>query len=83
MCNCLSWRACACKESGIHSAVVDCLLWLMERIGDVSWTRGILEMKNVSTPDQTDEARAIMPMIDRLPIRYGQHGLDDLRTAAS
>jgi phage FluMu gp28-like protein len=51
------------------------VIWLMERVGDVSWTRGVVEMKNVPTPDQIAEARRLMPMIRRLVIDKSSMGL--------
>jgi phage FluMu gp28-like protein len=51
------------------------VIWLMEKVGDVSWTRGILEMRNMPTPDQMDEARRLMPQIKRLSIDMSSMGL--------
>ncbi len=36
------------------------VLWFVESLGDVTWTRGVIEWKNVSTPDQTDMVRALL-----------------------
>jgi phage FluMu gp28-like protein len=51
------------------------VIWLIERVGDVSWTRGVIEMRNVATPDQMNEARSLKPMIRRLVIDKGSMGL--------
>ena len=44
------------------------VIWLSELVGDVSWTRGVIEMRNTPTPDQLREARALMPLVRRLTI---------------
>jgi phage FluMu gp28-like protein len=44
------------------------VIWLSELVGDVSWTRGLIEMRNTPTPDQLREARALMPFVRRLAI---------------
>ncbi len=44
------------------------VIWLSELVGDVSWTRGVIEMRNTPTPDQLREARALMPFVRRLAI---------------
>jgi phage FluMu gp28-like protein len=44
-------------------------------VGDVTWTRGVIEMKNTPTPDQIREARALMPRLNRLVIDKGGMGL--------
>jgi phage FluMu gp28-like protein len=36
------------------------VIWLSELVGDVTWTRGVIEMRNVPTPTQMDEARALL-----------------------
>jgi len=41
------------------------VIWLAELVGDVTWTRGVIEMRNVPTPDQVRQARAIMPLVRR------------------
>jgi phage FluMu gp28-like protein len=51
------------------------VIWLMELVGDVSVTRGIIEMKNLSTPLQMDQARSLMPLISRLVIDKSSMGL--------
>lgn len=51
------------------------VIWLNEIIGDVSWTRGVVELSDLPTPVQMDEARRLMPMIHRLCIDKGSMGL--------
>jgi phage FluMu gp28-like protein len=51
------------------------VIWLTELLGDVTWTRGVVEMRNMPTPDQIREARALMPFIRRMEIDKGGMGL--------
>jgi phage FluMu gp28-like protein len=51
------------------------VIWLLEQVGDVSWTRGVVTLKNLPTPDQIHEARALMPFIRRLAIDQSGMGL--------
>ena len=51
------------------------VIWINELLGDVTWTRGVIEMKNTPTPDQIMEARALMPQLQRLVIDKGGMGL--------
>jgi phage FluMu gp28-like protein len=51
------------------------VIWLSELVGDVTWTRGVIEMRNVSTPAQMDEARRLMPLLRRLTIDQSGMGL--------
>jgi phage FluMu gp28-like protein len=51
------------------------IIWINELVGDVTWTRGVIEMKNTPTPDQIREARALMPQLRRLVIDKGGMGL--------
>ena len=51
------------------------VIWINELVGDVSWTRGVIEMRNTPTPDQLREARALMPQLKRLVIDKGGMGL--------
>lgn len=51
------------------------VIWLAEVIGDVTWTRGVIEMRNMATPDQLREARALMPLIRRINIDQSGMGL--------
>ena len=36
------------------------VIWICELVGDVSWTRGVLTLKNLPTPDQLREARMLL-----------------------
>lgn len=51
------------------------VIWINELVGDVTWTRGVIEMKNTPTPDQIREARSLMPHLNRLLIDKGGMGL--------
>ena len=51
------------------------VIWLTEMIGDVSWTRGVIELSGIPTPVQMNEARALMPVIQRLCIDKSSMGL--------
>jgi len=51
------------------------VIWLIETVGDISWTRGVIEMRDQSTPSQMAEARKLMPMIRRLVIDKSSMGL--------
>src|SRR5206468_5382721 len=51
------------------------VIWFIERVGDISWTRGVIEMRDQSTPSQMAEARKLMPMIRRLVIDKSSMGL--------
>jgi phage FluMu gp28-like protein len=51
------------------------VIWLSEMEGDVSWTRGVMEMRNLPTPDQLREARRLMPYIRRMQIDKSGMGL--------
>jgi phage FluMu gp28-like protein len=51
------------------------VIWLSELVGDVSWTRGVIEMRNMPTPEQMQQARQLMPYIQRLVIDKSSMGL--------
>lgn len=51
------------------------VLWLSEAVGDVTWTRGIVEMTRMSLPRQIEQARALMPFIRRLHLDPSSIGL--------
>lgn len=51
------------------------VIWLNELVGDVTWTRGVIEMRNLPTPDQVREARALLPLIRRINIDQSGMGL--------
>jgi phage FluMu gp28-like protein len=42
------------------------VIWFLERVGDVSVTRGVIEYRNVPTTDQTAEMDKLMPLVRRL-----------------
>ena len=51
------------------------VIWLLELVGDVTWTRGVIEMRNLPTPDQVRQARALVPLVKRMEIDQGGMGL--------
>ncbi|MGH9434649.1 MAG: terminase large subunit domain-containing protein [Terriglobia bacterium] len=51
------------------------VIWLSELVGDVTWTRGVIEMRNVPTPDQVKQARSLMRFIRRIDIDQSGMGL--------
>lgn len=51
------------------------VIWLNELVGDVSWTRGVVEMRDMPTPQQVREARSLMPFVRRMEIDKGGMGL--------
>jgi phage FluMu gp28-like protein len=51
------------------------VLWLMQQVGDVSVTRGIIEMRNVPTPEQVRKVSGLMRLIRRLCIDKSGMGL--------
>lgn len=51
------------------------VIWFFEQVGDVAWTRGIIEMRNQPTPDQVDAARAWIPFIRRMNVDMTGMGL--------
>ena len=51
------------------------VIWLSELVGDVTWTRGVIEMRNTPTPDQVRQARALMPFLRRMAIDKSGMGL--------
>jgi hypothetical protein len=42
------------------------VVWFSELVGDITWTRAILVMADVPTPDQTERVARIMPRVHRL-----------------
>jgi phage FluMu gp28-like protein len=58
------------------------VIWLCELVGDVTWTCGVIEMRNMSTPDQIREARAVMPLVRRMNIDQSGMGLSICETLA-
>jgi phage FluMu gp28-like protein len=51
------------------------VIWLSELVGDVTWTRGVIEMRDTPTPEQVRQARALMPFVRRLVIDKSGMGL--------
>src|ERR1035438_5897553 len=51
------------------------VLWFLEMVGDVSWTRGVVCWHNIPTPEQISMARPFMPMVRRMSIDTGSMGL--------
>jgi phage FluMu gp28-like protein len=51
------------------------VVWFSELVGDITWTRAILVMANVPTPDQTARVARIMPRVHRLCIDKTGMGL--------
>jgi phage FluMu gp28-like protein len=58
------------------------VIWLSELVGDVTWTRAVLEMSNMATPDQIREVRLLMPLVRRMNIDRGGMGLSICETLA-
>lgn len=56
------------------------VVWFSERIGDVSWTRGVLVMPKMPTPDQTARVSEIMPRVHRLCVDKTGMGLPIFET---
>ncbi|MGH9403175.1 MAG: terminase large subunit domain-containing protein [Terriglobia bacterium] len=51
------------------------VIWLSELVGDVTWTRGVIEMRDMPTPDQVRQAKALLPLIRRINIDQSGMGL--------
>ncbi len=51
------------------------VIWISELVGDVTWTRGVVEMRNTPTPEQIREARSLMPLLRRMVIDKSGMGL--------
>jgi phage FluMu gp28-like protein len=51
------------------------VVWFMQQVGDVSVTRGVKEMRNVPTPEQTRIVSAVMPRIRRICMDKSGMGL--------
>ena len=51
------------------------VIWLSELVGDVTWTRAVIEMRNTPTPEQVRQARALMPFLRRMAIDKSGMGL--------
>jgi phage FluMu gp28-like protein len=51
------------------------VIWVSELVGDVTWTRAVIELRNTPTPDQVREARALLPLLRRMNIDQSGMGL--------
>lgn len=51
------------------------VIWLTQRLGDISWTRGIVSMRDVPSPEQLNRARKLMPYVRRMCIDKSGMGL--------
>jgi len=51
------------------------VIWVCELVGDVTWTRAVIELRNTPTPDQVREARALLPLLRRMNIDQSGMGL--------
>jgi phage FluMu gp28-like protein len=51
------------------------VIWISELVGDVTWTRGVVALRNLPTPDQLREARSLMPFLRRMTIDQSGMGL--------
>jgi phage FluMu gp28-like protein len=56
------------------------VVWFSELVGHITWTRAILVMANVPTPDQTARVARIMPRVHRLCIDRTGMGLPIFET---
>ena len=56
------------------------VVWFDELMGDVTVTRGVLVMRNMPTPDQTEVVSRIMPRVHRLSIDKTGMGLPIFET---
>jgi phage FluMu gp28-like protein len=56
------------------------VVWFSELVGDITWTRAILVMANVPTPDQTARVSEIMPRVHRLCVDKTGMGLPIFET---
>ena len=51
------------------------VVWFNELVGDITWTRGVLVMPKMPTPDQTARVSDIMPRVHRLCVDKTGMGL--------
>ncbi len=51
------------------------VIWISELVGDVTWTRGVMELSKMSTVDQVREARTLLPLMRRINIDQSGMGL--------
>jgi phage FluMu gp28-like protein len=51
------------------------VIWFLKQVGDVTFTRGVIEWRDVPTPEQTREAKSLMRLCQRMCIDKGSMGL--------
>jgi phage FluMu gp28-like protein len=51
------------------------VIWFLKKVGDITFTRGVIEWRNVPTPEQTRQAKALMRQCQRMCIDKGSMGL--------
>ncbi len=51
------------------------VIWISELVGDVTWTRAVVELRNMPTPDQVREALAFLPLLRRINMDKSGMGL--------
>jgi phage FluMu gp28-like protein len=49
--------------------------WIMQQIGDVLWTRGIVVLQDMSTPEQIEQLRPIVRWAKRVSLDYTGPGI--------
>jgi phage FluMu gp28-like protein len=55
-------------------------VWFSELVGDITWTRGVLVMANLPTPQQTERVSQLMPRVHRLCVDKTGMGLPIFET---
>jgi len=58
------------------------VIWALQVVGDVSWTRGVVEFRNVPTPQQLDDARPLVRRANRICLDKTGMGLTIAETLA-
>src|SRR2546421_11145547 len=56
------------------------VVWFNELVGDITWTRGVLVMPKMPTPDQTARVSEVMPRVHRLCVDKTGMGLPIFET---
>lgn len=51
------------------------VIWFLKKVGDITFTRGVIEWRNVPTPEQTRQAKSLMRLCHRMCIDKGSMGL--------
>ena len=51
------------------------ICWSLERVGDIDWTREVLELRRMDTPDQVQAVRARVARMTRLCLDYTGPGI--------